>query len=171
MRLYFDGKEKNIPVKTMITRRLLSQLEDPLRALRESGSNTALEEAIKKQPKVIAFLSGDWTEAKRASYKEAYPNADDKEVDAMVQKALAAALFEEFPEVLASMSNPATDIKWDNDASVQACFEVAKVIVETKGLTTEEMESMGTTDFWDDQDVKEVAEAVATFRDRVQQRV
>lgn len=169
MKLYFNGKEKDVAIKSMITRRLLTKLDDAFAQLRGSGSNAAMEEAIKKNPKAVQYLGGSWLADIRKEYEDAYQGSDPKVIDGLVQKALVSKLLEEFPEVYEAMANPTTEIDITNTNAVDACFAIAREIVDDRELTDEEKEALTDDEFWEDQDLKEVVATVATFREKVEQ--
>lgn len=166
MKLTFTTGTREVPTKTMITRKLLTAVTPYVDALREAGRNKALQEALMEQPGAVSYLTGDWIAQKRREYVEAYPNADAKFVNEQVQKALAGALTEEFPAVFRAMTNPSTEIEFDNEAAVNAACGLCRVIIETSTLTADELTELDAAGFWDEQDLEEVVVAVGNFRNR-----
>ena len=164
MKLYFTAGTKDVPTKTMISRKLLTTTAPHVDRLREAGRNKALNVAIMENPAVVSYLTGDWIEAKRKEYSEAYPGAGDKFINEHVQKALAAALTEEFPAVFKAITNPVTDIDFDNDDAVNAACTLCRVIIDTSVLSGEEIAQLDSDGFWDEQDLQEVVDAVNRFR-------
>ena len=164
MKLQFTTGPKDVPIKTTITRRLLTAAAPQIDKLREAGRNKALQNALLENPAAIAYLSGDWVAGKRKEYAEAYPMAGEKFINEQVQKALAATLTEEFPDVFKAMTNPVTDIDYDNDDALAACFGLLLVILDRSQLLTEEIAELDAEGFFDEQDLAEVVAAVNQFR-------
>lgn len=166
MKLTFTTGTKDVPVLPKITRKLLTEVTPHINDLRKAGQNNALTQAVAKNPRAVGYLTGSWLEEKRAAMVAAYPNADEKHINMEVQKALAAALTEEFPEVWQAMTNPETSIEYDNDDSLKAAFGVCRTILDTGGLNETEMTELDADGFWDEQDLEEVVKAVGDFRSR-----
>ena len=164
MKLQFTTGTKDVPTKSMITRKLLTTTAPHVDRLREAGRNKALNIAIMENPAVVSYLTGDWIEGKRREYMEAYPGSGDKFINEQVQKALAAALTEEFPSVFKAMTNPVAEIDYDNDDAVNAACALCRVILETSVLSGDEIAELDSDGFWDEQDLEEVVAAVNRFR-------
>ena len=166
MKLTFTSGAVTVDEKTTITRRLLTQTAEAVATLRKAGQNTALNNALAANPGAIAYLGGSWLGDKRRAIQEAYPNAGEQFIAGEVQKALAAAMTEEFPAVWQAMLNPTTEVDFQNDESVTAAFALCRSILDTTKLDERQATELDADGFWDEQDLEEVAGAVARFRDR-----
>lgn len=166
MKLQFTSGTKDVPTKQTITRRLLTATAHAVEALRNAGRNKALQVAISDNPAAIGYLTGDWIAEKRRAYQEAYPEKGEAFINEQVQKALAAALTEEFPDVFRAMTNPMTEIDFNDDEAVDAACKLCRVILDTDQLTTVEITELDSVGFWDEQDLEEVVATVNNFRNR-----
>ena len=61
-----------------------------------------------------------------------------------------------------------TTFPLDNEEAISASIQIVQAIIDDKQLSGAEKEALASSDFWDNQDLREVARAVATFRDETQ---
>jgi hypothetical protein len=61
-----------------------------------------------------------------------------------------------------------TTFPLDNEEAISASIQIVQAIIDEKVLTGAEKEALASSEFWDNQDLREVARAVATFRDETQ---
>lgn len=178
IKLIFGEATQEVPITTVLTRRIMRLVDEPLKIIKTLGANTAFLDVIKESPDVLALLTPQgayapqWEQSTRTLILSAYPDASEDFIAGELAKRLQAALSEYYPRVLAAINNPATAIDITNVTAVQACIDIVRVIVDGTQLTTEQKaaiatlndETDGTNDFWDVQDIRELVNAVMFFR-------
>ena len=172
--LYFAGEAKAVATKTVISRAVIKSVEGPIATLRTLGQNAAFMKALQDAPNAASVITvaggvnSGYAEEQRKVIKEAYPKWNREQVDAEINSRVQAKLLEEFPGIWSALNNPVTSFPLDNEEAVSASVEIVKAIIDDKQLTGAEKEALASTDFWDNQDLREVARAVATFRSETQ---
>lgn len=172
--LYFAGEAKAVPTKTIISRAVIKSVEQPIATLRTLGQNAAFMKALQDTPNAASVITvaggvnGSFAEEQRRIIKEAYPKWNREQVDAEINTRVQAKLLEEFPGIWSALNNPVTSFPLDNEEAVLASIEIVKAIIDDKVLTGAEKEALASTDFWENQDLREVARVVAAFRSETQ---
>ncbi len=170
IKLYFVGEQKEIPLKNIISRRIIKAVENPIATLRSLGQNAAFQKALQESPNAakIVTLSGGANSVHAAQIgkeiREAIPNITDSDLQSMVTQRIQSELLESFPNIWQALNNPITEFPLDNDDAINACIEVLKVIMDLSQLTEEQKTLMSVSEFWEDQDLTEVVESVKWFR-------
>lgn len=171
IKLYFAGEPKDVPFKQVISRSVIRAVETPIGALRQIGQNAALQQALQSSPNAGTFMTltggvqSSYATEQRKLILEAYPNLDADKVEAEILTRVQAKLLDEYPAIWAALNNPVTTFPLDNDEAVEASINIVKAIIDEKQLTEQEKALMAIDTFWDEQDLVEVASAVATFRE------
>ena len=169
--LTFDAGSKAVPIKSVVSRKLIKAVEHPIGVLRNLGQNQAFTEAMRKSPnasKIVSLTGGANTEhAARigAQIRAEIPNITEGDLQTMVQQRIQAELLESFPEIWDALNNPVTAFPFDNDEALNACFDLLRVIIDDSQLTEAEKTALATAAFWDEQDLTEVTNAVKSFRE------
>lgn len=169
--LTFDKTTKAVPIKSIVSRKLIKAVEQPISVLRTLGQNQAFTEAMRKSPnasKIVSLTGGANTEhAARiaAGIRAEIPNIAENDLQGMVQQRIQAELLESFPEIWDALNNPITAFPYDNDEALNACFDLLRIIIDDSQLTEADKAALATTEFWDEQDLTEVTEAVRSFRE------
>jgi hypothetical protein len=172
--LYFAGEAKAVATKTVISRAVIKSVENPIATLRTLGQNAAFMKALQDAPNAASVITvaggvnSGYAEEQRKVIKEAYPKWNREQIDAEINSRVQAKLLEEFPGIWSALNNPVTSFPLDNEEAVSASVEIVKAIIDDKQLTGAEKEALSSADFWDNQDLREVARAVATFRSETQ---
>mgnify|MGYP001555160689 CR=1 FL=1 len=172
IRLEFSTGTKDVPLRTVVSRKLLRAVQEPIDQLRRLGENEAFVNAVAKNPGVLSLINRqggvnpEFAESTGKMLRETYKDWTDEQIQAETQKRLQAKMIDGFPEVWEAIANPVTDFSFDNDAAIDASIEVLKRILDDRQLTTEEREEMNNETFWDNQDLQGVTDAVMRFRDR-----
>ena len=172
--LYFAGEAKAVATKTVISRAVIKSVEGPIATLRTLGQNAAFMKALQDAPNAASVITvaggvnSGYAEEQRKVIKEAYPKWNREQIDAEINSRVQAKLLEEFPGIWSALNNPVTSFPLDNEEAVSASVEIVKAIIDDKVLTGAEKEALASADFWDNQDLREVARAVATFRSETQ---
>lgn len=168
--LYFAGEAKAVPTKSVISRAVIKSVEQPIATLRTLGQNAAFLKALQDAPNassvitVAGGINSGYAEEQRRVIKEAYPKWNREQVDAEINSRVQAKLLEEFPGIWSALNNPVTSFPLDNEEAITASIEIVKAIIDDKQLSGAEKEALASSDFWDNQDLREVARAVDTFR-------
>lgn len=171
IKLYFVGEAKEVPLKSIISRKIIKSVETPISTLRGLGQNAAFQKALQESPNAakIVTLSGGANSQYAAELgkqiREGIPNITDHDLQSMVTQKIQAELLESFPNIWQALNNPVTEFPLDNDEAIQACVDILKIIMDCGQLTEEQKALMAVNDFWDEQDLTEVVKAVAWFRD------
>ena len=169
--LTFATGPKTVPIKSVVSRKLVKAVEAPIGVLRTLGQNQAFQDAMRRSPnaaKIVTLTGGANTEhAERikAGIRAEIPNITDADLQAMVSQRIQAELLESFPEIWDALNNPITAFPYDNDEAVSACFDLLRIIIDDTQLTSDEKAVLGTSEFWDEQDLTEVTATVASFRE------
>lgn len=169
--LTFETTTKAVPIKSVVSRKLIKAVEQPISVLRTLGQNQAFTDAMRKSPnasKIVSLTGGANTEhAARiaAGIRGEIPNIAETDLQGMVQQRIQAELLESFPEIWDALNNPITSFPYDNDEALNACFALLRIIIDDSQLTADEKAVLATNDFWDEQDLTEVTEAVRSFRE------
>ena len=169
--LTFATGPKAVPIKAVVSRKLIKAVEAPISVLRTLGQNQAFQDAMRRSPnaaKIVTLTGGANTEHSAriaAGIRAEIPNITDGDLQAMVQQRIQAELLESFPEIWDALNNPVTAFPYDNDEALNACFDLLRVIIDDSQLTADEKAALATADFWDDQDLTEVTEVVRSFRE------
>ena len=172
--LYFAGEAKAVATKTVISRAVIKSVEGPITTLRTLGQNAAFMKALQDAPNAASVITvaggvnSGYAEEQRKVIKEAYPKWNREQVDAEIGSRVQAKLLEEFPGIWSALNNPVTTFPLDNEEAVNASIEIVKAIIDDKQLSGAEKEALASADFWDNQDLREVARVVATFRTEAQ---
>jgi hypothetical protein len=169
--LTFDAGTKEVPLKTVISRKLIKAVEGPIGVLRSLGQNQAFQDAMRRSPnasKIVTLTGGANTEHSAriaATIRTEIPNISETDLAAMVQQRIQSELLESFPEIWDALNNPVTSFPFDNDEALTACFDLLRTIIDDSQLTEADKVALASTDFWDNQDLTEVTNAVKSFRD------
>jgi hypothetical protein len=169
--LTFATGPKAVPIKAVVSRKLIKAVEAPIAVLRTLGQNQAFQEAMRRSPnaaKIVTLTGGANTEHSArisAGIKAEIPNITDNDLQAMVQQRIQAELLESFPEIWDALNNPVTAFPYDNYEAVNACFALLRIIIDDSQLTESEKTALASADFWDEQDLTEVTTVVASFRE------
>lgn len=172
--LTFDTGAKAVPIKAVVSRKLIKAVEAPIAVLRTLGQNQAFQEAMRRSPnaaKIVTLTGGANTEHSArisAGIQAEIPNITDNDLQAMVQQRIQAELLESFPEIWDALNNPVTAFPYDNHEAVNACFALLRIIIDDSQLSEVEKSALASADFWDDQDLTEVTTVVASFREIAQ---
>ena len=172
--LYFAGEAKAVPTKTIISRAVIKSVEGLIATLRTLGQNAAFMKALQDAPNAASVITvaggvnSGFAEEQRRIIKDAYPKWNREQVDAEIQSRVQAKLLEEFPGIWSALNNPVTSFPLDNEEAVTASIEIVKAIIDDKQLTGAEKEALASAEFWENQALREVARAVATFRSETQ---
>ena len=169
--LNFATGTKAVPIKSVVSRKLIKAVEAPIGVLRTLGQNQAFQDAMRRSPnaaKIVTLTGGANTEHSAriaAGIKAEIPNITDGDLQAMVSQRIQAELLESFPEIWDALNNPITAFPYDNDEAVSACFDLLRIIIDDSQLTSDEKAVLATAEFWDEQDLTEVTATVASFRE------
>lgn len=169
--LTFATGAKPVPIKSVVSRKLIKAVEAPISVLRTLGQNQAFADAMRRSPnaaKIVTLTGGANTEHSArlaAMIRSEIPNITDGDLQAMVQQRIQAELLESFPEIWDALNNPVTAFPYDNDEALNACFDLLRVIIDDSQLTADEKAAIASDGFWDDQDLTEVTATVASFRE------
>lgn len=169
--LNFATGTKAVPIKAVVSRKLIKAVEAPIGVLRTLGQNQAFQDAMRRSPnaaKIVTLTGGANTEHSAritAGIKAEIPNITESDLQAMVQQRIQAELLESFPEIWDALNNPVTSFPYDNDEAVSACFDLLRIIIDDSQLTSDEKAVIATPEFWDEQDLTEVTATVASFRE------
>lgn len=169
--LSFANGTKAVPIKSVVSRKLIKAVEGPIGVLRTLGQNQAFQDAMRRSPNAakIVTLSGgantEHSERIKASIRAEIPSITDGDLQAMVAQRIQAELLESFPEIWDALNNPVTSFPYDNDEAVNACFDLLRIIIDDSQLTSDEKTVLATAEFWDEQDLTEVTATVASFRE------
>ncbi|CAB4141852.1 hypothetical protein UFOVP422_26 [uncultured Caudovirales phage] len=172
--LYFAGEAKSVPTKHVISRAVIKSVEQPIATLRTLGQNAAFMKALQDAPNaasvvtVAGGINSGFAEEQRGIIKAAYPKWNREQIDAEINSRVQAKLLEEFPQIWSALNNPVTSFPLDNEDAVGASIEIVKAIIDDKQLSGAEKEAVASAEFWDNQDLREVARVVAAFRSETQ---
>jgi len=174
IKLYFAGEAKDVPTKPVISRAVIKSVEAPIATLRTLGQNAAFMKALQDAPNaanvitVAGGINSSFAEEQRKVIKSAYPKWTKEQIDGEIQQRTQAKLLEEFPGIWSALNNPVTTFPLDNEEAISASIQIVQAIIDDKQLSGAEKEALASSEFWDNQDLREVARAVATFRDETQ---
>lgn len=169
--LNFATGPKAVPIKSVVSRKLIKAVEAPISVLRTLGQNQAFQDAMRRSPnaaKIVTLTGGANTEHSAriaAGIKTEIPNITEGDLQTMVSQRIQAELLESFPEIWDALNNPITAFPYDNDEAVSACFDLLRIIIDDSQLTSDEKAVLATAEFWDEQDLTEVTATVASFRE------
>ena len=169
--LNFATGTKAVPIKAVVSRKLIKAVEAPIGVLRTLGQNQAFQDAMRRSPnaaKIVTLTGGANTEHSAriaAGIKAEIPNITESDLQAMVQQRIQAELLESFPEIWDALNNPVTSFPYDNDEALNACFDLLRVIIDDSQLTEADKAALASAEFWDEQDLTEVTAKVAAFRE------
>lgn len=169
--LNFATGPKAVPIKSVVSRKLIKAVEAPISVLRTLGQNQAFQDAMRRSPnaaKIVTLTGGANTEHSAriaAGIKSEIPNITEGDLQTMVSQRIQAELLESFPEIWDALNNPITAFPYDNDEAVSACFDLLRIIIDDSQLTSDEKAVLATAEFWDEQDLTEVTATVASFRE------
>lgn len=169
--LNFATGPKAVPIKSVVSRKLIKAVEAPISVLRTLGQNQAFQDAMRRSPnaaKIVTLTGGANTEHSAriaAGIKSEIPNITEGDLQTMVSQRIQAELLESFPEIWDALNNPITAFPYDNDEAVSACFDLLRIIIDDSQLTADEKAVLATAEFWDEQDLTEVTATVASFRE------
>lgn len=172
IKLYFKGEQKSVTLKNVISRKIIKAVETPIATLRSLGQNMAFMDAMRRSPNAakIVTLSGGMNTAHANKIKQEItaeiPNISEADAAAMITQRIQSELLESFPEVWDALQNPVTEFPLDNNEAINACIEIVKIIIDDAQLTEAEKALMGVNEFWDEQDLTEVARVVRSFRNQ-----
>lgn len=179
--LNFAGETKDVALRTTITTRMVKKVAPHIDGLRKHGTNRALLDALATNPQALHMITGDgaisasWIEDNiKAMQAEHVANTGQEmpyeDVQKIVQQKLAAQLIDQFPEVFTALRNPSTVVDMTNAQQMIHVIDIVKELIDDKNLSTLEREAMAGDEFWLDQDLREVCDTVAMFRDELQSR-
>lgn len=170
IKLYFSGEPKDIPIKPVVSRKVIKSVERPIGVLRNMGQNAAFQKALQESPNAskIVTLSGGanthYAEQISSEIKAEIPNITDSDLKSMVTQRIQSELLESFPNIWEALNNPVTEFPLDNDEAIDACIDIVKIIMDDSQLTEEQKTLITVSEFWDVQDLTEVTNAVRNFR-------
>lgn len=168
--LYFKGEQKPVNLKTVISRKVIKSVETPIATLRSLGQNMSFMDAMRRSPNAakIVTLSGGMNTQYANTIKQQITaeitNISEADLNTMITQRIQSELLESFPEVWDALQNPVTEFPLDNDQAINACIDIVKIIIDDSQLTEEQKTLMALNEFWDEQDLTEVARVVRSFR-------
>jgi len=179
IKLSFGGDVKDVPLKSVVTTRLLETTKVHMAKLKERGMNQALTNVLVGNPVALRMISGSgmlnskWMQSKCDAIQEEHKAVTGQEMEitevrTLAQKRCQDELFDAFPEVLHAIQNPSTVLDLENVEQMNSCVEIVKLLIDDSQLNALEKQAMVEDDFWLDQDLQEVTQAVARFRERLQ---